>query len=66
MGARSSCTGRTRQPADFKRKRHNTLWLPGHPANATAADFIAMLDKHAGAYDTISMPWAWWNRCVQL
>jgi hypothetical protein len=60
LGPRGNATSDCK-PADFTRKRHNTLWLPGHPPNMTAADLVALLEKHAGAYDTISMPWAWMN-----
>ena len=60
LGPRGNATNNCKA-ADYTRKRHNTLWLPGVPANVTAADVVATLTKHAGAYDTISMPWAWMN-----
>lgn len=60
LGPQGNATSNCKQ-ADYTRKRHNTLWLPGQPAHMTAGDVLAVLEKHTGAYDTISMPWAWMN-----
>lgn len=55
-GPTSDCTSKS-----FQRKRHNTLWLPGAAAGMTSDTVVHLLKKYPGAYDTISMPWAWWN-----